>query len=132
MFSQKYRLTSKDVRYIQKQRNIIWTSHFGILSIPQYQNKSYHQHSIYIAADTVKKASWRHSLKRKLIELFKERVLLNHSVQRKYYKFFIFLNKKTVSPSLLGTNKQSRENYFSLLADNFIKEWDIVNKKLSL
>ena len=68
MFSKPCRLTTKDVRYIQKQRNVVWTQHFGILRIPQYPNKKYHQASIYIAADTIKKASRRHALKRPLLE----------------------------------------------------------------
>ncbi len=75
MLSQPHRLTTKDVRYIQKQRNVIWTQHFGILRIPQYPNKQYHQSSIYIAADTVKKASRRHSLKRQLLEYHQSQIL---------------------------------------------------------
>jgi len=75
MFSQAHRLTTKDVRYIQKQRNVIWTQHFGVLRIPQYPNKQYHQASIYIAADTVKKASRRHALKRPLLEYLQSQIL---------------------------------------------------------
>lgn len=75
MLPHHYRLTTKDVRYIQKQRNLIWTEHFGFLSIPQYRNKSYHQASIYIAADTVKKATRRHALKRQLLEHLQSQIL---------------------------------------------------------
>ena len=67
MLAKLYRLITKDVRYIQKQKNIVWTQHFGFLWIKQYPNRKYHQCSIYIAADTVKKAAWRHQLKRKLL-----------------------------------------------------------------
>ncbi len=75
MLSQSHRLTTKDVRYIQKQRNVIWTQHFGILRIPQYPNKKFHQASLYIAADTVKKASRRHALKRQLLEHLQSQIL---------------------------------------------------------
>jgi RNase P protein component len=75
MFAKSHRLTTKDVRYIQKQRNVIWTQHFGVLWIPQYANKRFHQVSLYIAADTVKKASRRHALKRKLLEYLQSQIL---------------------------------------------------------
>lgn len=132
MFSQPHRLTTKDVRYIQKQRNVIWTQHFGILRIPQYPNKSYHQASIYIAADTVKKASRRHSLKRPLLEHLQSQILPTQWTRQKYYKFFIFLNKKTVTAWQLGSNKQSRDVYFQWLSQSFQKERNLVNKRLSL
>jgi hypothetical protein len=132
MLQQSYRLTTKDVRYIQKQRNVIWTQHFGILRIPQYPNRLYHQASIYIAADTIKKASRRHALKRQLLEHLQSQISWKQSKSQKYYKFFIFLNKKTVTSWSFGSSKQSRDDYFMLLAQNFKKERETVNKRLSL
>lgn len=132
MFSQSYRLTTKDVRYIQKQRNVIWTQHFGILRIPQYANKLYHQASIYIAADTIKKASRRHALKRQLLEHLQSQILSEQWKSQKYYKFFVFLNKKTVTSQSFASSKQSRDEYFTMLSQNFKKERETVNKRLSL
>lgn len=130
MFSQSFRLTTKDVRYIQKQRNVIWTQHFGILRIPQYPNKKYHQISLYIAADTVKKASRRHALKRKLLEHLQSQILPCQENSQKYYKLFVFLNKKTVTANAFGDSKQSREEYTTILYNNLKKERSFVNKKL--
>jgi RNase P protein component len=132
MFSQSHRLTTKDVRYIQKQRNVIWTQHFGILRIPQYPNKRYHQASLYIAADTVKKASRRHALKRQLLEHLQSQIVWKQGTSQKYYKFFVFLNKKTVTSWQLGSGKETRDEYFMLLSQNFKKERETVNKRLSL
>jgi RNase P protein component len=132
MFTKSHRLTTKDVRYIQKQRNVIWTQHFGILRIPQYPNKKYHQTSIYIAADTVRKASRRHALKRQMLEYIQLQILPQQWVSQKYYKFFIFLNKKTVTAWQLGDTKISREDYFKVLYQSLQKERSTVNKKLSL
>ncbi len=132
MFSQAHRLTTKDVRYIQKQRNVIWTQHFGILRIPQYPNKRFHQASLYIAADTVKKASRRHALKRPLLEHLQSQILSKQWTSQNYYKFFIFLNKKTVTAWQFGSTKQSRESYTTVLCQAFQKERAFVNKKLSL
>lgn len=132
MLSQAHRLTTKDVRYIQKQRNVIWTQHFGILRIPQYPNKQYHQTSLYIAADTVKKASRRHALKRPLLEHFQSQILPKQWTSQKYYKFFVFLNKKTVTAWQFGSTKQAREEYNTFLCSSFKKEREIVKKKLSL
>jgi RNase P protein component len=132
MLSQSHRLTTKDVRYIQKQRNVIWTQHFGVLRIPQYPNRSYHQTSIYIAADTIKKASRRHALKRQLLEHLQSQIISQQWMRQKYYKFFIFLNKKTVTSWQLGSTKQSRDEYFTLLSQSFKQQREIVNKRLSL
>ncbi len=132
MFSQSQRLTTKDVRYIQKQRNVIRTQHFGVLRIPQYSNRSYHQLSVYIAADTIKKASRRHQIKRQLLEHLQSQILTKQQSGKKFYKLFIFLNKKTVTSWQIGSTKDSRDSFFWLLQKNFIKERDIVNKKLSL
>lgn len=97
MFSQSQRLTTKDVRYIQKQRNVIRTEHFGVLRIPQYPNRAYHQLSVYIAADTIKKASRRHQIKRQLLEYLQSQILSEQQLGKKYFKMFIFLNKKNVT-----------------------------------
>lgn len=97
MFSQSQRLTTKDVRYIQKQRNVIRTQHFGVLRIPQYTNRAYHQLSVYIAADTIKKASRRHQIKRQLLEHLQSQILTKQQSGKKFYKLFIFLNKKIVT-----------------------------------
>lgn len=132
MFSQSQRLTTKDVRYIQKQRNVIRTEHFGVLRIPQYPNRSYHQLSVYIAADTIKKASRRHQLKRQLLEHLQSQILRKEQSGKKFYKLFIFLNKKNVTSWQLGSTKESRDNFFQLLQTFFIKEWETVNKKLAL
>ena len=68
MLPQTSRLTSKDVRYIQKIRKIAFSDHFRVQRVPQYANRAFHQISIYIAADKVHKASWRHYIKRRLIQ----------------------------------------------------------------
>lgn len=132
MFSQSQRLTTKDVRYIQKQRNVIRTQHFGVLRIPQYPNRAYHQLSVYIAADTIKKASRRHQIKRQLLEHLQSQILTKQQSGKKFYKLFIFLNKKTVTAWQIWSTKDSRDSFFWLLKKDFIKERDIVNKKLSL
>lgn len=132
MFKKSYRLTTKDVRYIQKQRNIVRTEHFGFLRIPQYPNRNYHQVSIYIAADTIKKASRRHQIKRKLLEHVQSQILPQQNVWKKFYKIFIFLNKKTVFSSLVWKSKESRDQYFDSLYSNIKQERHTVNKKLSI
>lgn len=138
MFQKPHRLTTKDVRYIQKQRNVVRTQHFGVLWIPQYANKPYHQISLYIAADTVKKASRRHAIKRPLLEHLQSKILpqqqsrLSRQSGKKFYKLFVFLNKKTVTASMLGDTKKTRDKCFADLAICLKKEREVVNKRLSL
>ncbi|MBP7885206.1 ribonuclease P protein component [Patescibacteria group bacterium] len=75
MFPRPLRLTVKDIRYIQRQRQTRFSQHFRLQSIPQYPNKKYHQCSIYIAADIVHRAARRHQLKRQLLEIVKSRLM---------------------------------------------------------
>lgn len=129
MFPQPYRLTTKDVRYIQKQRNVIRTEHFGVLWIPQYPNRKYHQVSIYMAADTVKKAARRHALKRQLLEYIQQQLLPKQWTRQNYYKLFVFLNKKSVTQQ---TFVSDRKEAIESLRKWFIKEWWFVAKKLTI
>lgn len=132
MFRQRYRLTSKDVRYIQKQRNLIWTQHFGFLWIKQYPNRHYHQLSMYIPADTVKKAVWRHQLKRKLLATLPlPKIPLSTKSGSQFFKIFIFLNKKNISPLVFSQSPQERTEAINSLTNHFLKEWHICQQKLS-
>ena len=130
MLSQAHRLTTKDVRYIQKQRNIVWTQHFGFLWIQQYPNRKYHQCSIYIAADTVKKAAWRHGLKRQLLPELESTLETSHQSGQKFYKLFIFLNKKNFLPTTITGEKIERTKAIDIVRKNFQKEWGIARNKL--
>jgi hypothetical protein len=67
-----------------------------------------------------------------LLEYLQSQILPQQWTSQNYYKFFIFLNKKTVTAWLLGSTKQSREAYFQELSQSFQKERSIVNKRLSL
>ena len=130
MLAQLYRLLTKDVRYIQKQKNMVWTQHFGFLWIKQYPNRKYHQCSVYIAADTVKKAAWRHQLKRKLLAELEITLPTHHPSEQPFYKLFIFLNKKNVLPTLITGEKENRDQAILVLASKFQKEWLLCRKKL--
>ena len=120
MLPQSRRLTSKDVRYIQKVRKIAFSDHFRVQRVPQYPNRRYHQISIYIAADKIHRASWRHYVKRRLIEALKT---LNQKPEtQKYYKIFLSLNPKTVQVDPRQLETKARKEYFDSLVENFQKE----------
>lgn len=124
MLAQSYRLITKDVRYIQKQKNIVWTQHFGFLWIKQYPNRKYHQCSLYIAADTVRKAVWRHQLKRKLLTEIETTIqTTSQQSDQPFYKLFIFLNKKNVIPTCITGERENRDKAIAQLVSNFKKEW---------
>ena len=120
MLPQHLRLSSKDVRYIQKQRNIVWTKHFGVLRIKQYANRGFHQWSIYIAADTVKKAARRHELKRQLLEQFDPTIRKQSSSGTWFFKVFVFLNKKNIHPDLFSGSASERHKSIAKIASTFI------------
>lgn len=128
MLAQQYRLTTKDVRYIQKQKNIVWTQHFWFLWIPQYSNRKFHQCSLYIAADTVKKATRRHQLKRQLLSELEWSI--HQSESTTFYKIFVFLNKKNILPTMISWDTMQRQKNIAYILYNFKKEWSICRKKL--
>lgn len=130
MLAQEYRLTTKDVRYIQKQKNIVWTQHFGFLWIRQYPNRKFHQCSLYIAADTVKKSVRRHQLKRKLLVQLEQWLKSSEKSVSQFYKLFIFLNKKNVSPTLLSWQHEHRRQAIDMMTQSFTQEWSLARKKL--
>ena len=130
MLPQSQRLTTKDVRYIQKQKNIVWTQHFWFLWIRQYPNRQYHQCSLYIAADTIKKSVRRHQLKRKLLSYLEPSLRTPKQSERQFYKLFIFLNKKYVTPDLMNGESDHRKQSRDKLAQSFQQERWIARKKL--
>lgn len=116
MYAQSYRLTTKDVRYIQKQKNIIWTKYFGCLWIRQYPNRRYHQCSLYLAADTIRKSVRRHQLKRQLLAQLP--ASLTQPIGSGFFKFFIFLNKKNLNPDQFGRTASERQKMITILRDD--------------
>ena len=130
MLAQEYRLTTRDVRYIQKQKNIVWTQHFGFLWIRQYPNRKFHQCSLYIAADTVKKSVRRHQLKRKLLVQLEQWFTPSQGSGQQFYKIFVFLNKKNIPPTLVTGEKEKRDSAIEQIVKDFQKEQGICLKKL--
>lgn len=120
MLPQSRRLTSKDVRYIQKVRKIAFSDHFRVQRVPQYPNRRFDQISIYIAADKIHRASWRHYVKRRMIERIRDYAL--RITNGKYYKIFISLNPKTIQVDPRQLETKARKEYFDSLVDNFQKE----------
>ncbi len=111
MFPRPLRLTVKDIRYIQRQRQTRFSQHFRLQYIRQYPNKKYHQCSIYIAADIVHRAARRHQLKRQLLEIVKSRLMQSSPLSKgdrgglvqnptskiqNFSKLFLSLNPKNV------------------------------------
>lgn len=126
MFLQKYRLTTKDVRYIQYQKNIVWGKYFWFAWIKQYPNRTYNQCSVYIAADRVRKAVRRHQLKRKIMAK-----LIDFPFQDwPHYKVFVFLNKKNVDPNVINWDKQDRDKQMLALVEGFERDRHYAKSKL--
>lgn len=120
MLPQKIRLTSKDVRYIQKVRKIAFSNNFRIQRVPQYPNRPYHQLSFYIAADKVHKASWRHYIKRRLVQKIANYQL--SIISGGYYKIFLSFNPKNVDIDLRGKSAEERTLWMDTMVKKFEKE----------
>ncbi len=72
MLAKQHRLTSKEVNYILKKRQVISTPNLLFFRIPQYTNRNYNQFWIQLSTKMHKRAVKRNKLKRSYYDLIKE------------------------------------------------------------
>lgn len=76
MIEKQYRLTSKEVNYILKKRQVIATSDFLFFRIPQYTNRSYNQFALQLSAKTHKRAVRRNKMRRLFYDIIEKNNLI--------------------------------------------------------
>ncbi len=115
----KNRLTTKDIRYMLRKRNIIFSQYFSCLRVPQYVDKKYHQYSVNIGLAYSKSAVKRRKLKKMLLAHLRTLAKVQQPLWWKYYKLFFSLNKKNI-PDLQSRfawmSRLQQKKYVSTLA----------------
>lgn len=72
MLSKHHRLTTKEVNYILKKRQVISTPNLLFFWIPQYTNRNYNQFGIQLSTKLHKRSVKRNKLKRSYYNLIEE------------------------------------------------------------
>ncbi len=130
MFPQSNRLTTKDVRYINKQRKSFFTKIFMFSVIPQYSNRKYHQISLHIPKILTKFATARHFIKRRLISFLEEKLVLDKEINNKFYKIFINFNKKNIPLTKSSLDKHWKYDFIENLVLDFERDWKFYISKI--
>ena len=115
MIKQKFRLKSKDVRYLTKKRQYCIKWIFGFWRIKQYPNKEFNQISCHIWVKLSKNATTRNQLRRCIMKYIENKNLTALKINWQYYKIFVNLDKNKLSEltKFLEWNpKDSRNIYF--------------------
>jgi len=98
MFAQKFRLTSKDIKFMTRKRQFIPVWLFGFFYIKQYPNRQFNQISSHVTIKLDKRAVKRRIIKRTIIQYLKEKNIIDKPIKWHFFKIFIILNKKQLEP----------------------------------
>ena len=118
MLKKQYRLTTKDINYILKRRQIIATPDFVFFYIPQYPNRPYNQFAIQISSKLHKRSVRRNKLKR----MYYDSIEKNNLIMQKIHKTNGFIK------AIALPHKKDIEQRHKLLDT---KSRDMIQKSLS-
>ncbi len=122
MIPGKNRLTTKDVKYINRQKKTFFTKNFAFSAISQYPNRKYNQISLHIPRKLTKFASKRHFIKRRLIHYLQKRLNLNQNIKNWFYKIFINFNKKTLEIKKSYLEEHWKYNFTEKILKDFERD----------
>ena len=97
LIKHKYRLRTKDVRYLTKKRQYIVRWFFGFRWIKQYPNRQFNQVSCHIGVKLSKNATTRNQLRRVIMNYIRDNNIETTSINWEFYKIFINLDKNKLS-----------------------------------
>lgn len=97
MIKQKFRLKTKDVRYLTKKRQYCVKGIFGFRRIKQYPNRQFNQISCHIWVKLSKNATTRNQIRRCIMKYIENNDLEKLAINNQYYKIFINLDKNKLA-----------------------------------
>lgn len=94
MLAHRYRLRSKEVRFLTKKRQYYSQGYFGFFYVQQYANRAYHQVSFHVSIKYSKHATKRNRLKRQVMRRIRDWENFKLPFAGTYRKVFVVLNKQ--------------------------------------
>ncbi len=115
MIKHKFRLRTKDVRYLTRKRQYCVKWVFGFWWIKQYPNRQFNQISCHIGVKLSKNATTRNQLRRVVINYIRDNNVITMPINWEFYKIFINLDKNSLpklTKYIQEHHKTERNEYF--------------------
>ncbi len=115
MIKHKFRLRTKDVRYLTKKRQYCVKWIFGFRRIKQYPNRQFNQISCHIGVKLSKNATTRNQLRRVIMNYIRDNNIETTPIKWNFYKVFVNLDKNKLpelTKYIQEHNKSERSTYF--------------------
>ena len=115
LIKHKFRLRTKDVRYLTKKRQYCAKGIFGFWWIKQYPNREFHQISCHIGVKLSKNATTRNQIRRIIMNYIRDNNIITTPINWDFYKIFINLDKNKLpelTKYLEEHSKSQRNTYF--------------------
>lgn len=115
LIKHKFRLRTKDVRYLTKKRQYCTKGIFGFRRIKQYPNRQFNQISCHVWVKLSKNASTRNQIRRAIINYIRDNDIITTPINWEFYKIFINIDKNKLpelTKYIQEHNKSERNEYF--------------------
>ena len=114
LIKHKFRLRTKDVRYLTKKRQYSTNWIFSFRWVKQYPNKEFNQISCHIGIKLSKKATTRNQFRRVIMNYIRDNNLTTTPINWQFYKIFINLNKNSLPETVkyLEEHNKSEQNLY--------------------
>lgn len=97
LIKHKFRLRTKDVRYLTKKRQYCVKWIFGFRWIKQYPNRNFNQISCHIGVKLSKNATTRNHIRRIIMNYIRDKKIEFNPINWEFYKIFINLDKNKLT-----------------------------------
>lgn len=115
LIKHKFRLRTKDVRYLTKKRQYCVKWIFGFWWIKQYPNRNFNQISCHIGVKLSKNATTRNQLRRVIMNYIRDNNIELTPINWEFYKIFVNLDKNRLpelTKYIQEHQKSERNIYF--------------------
>lgn len=119
MIKSKFRLRTKDVRYLTKKRQYYVKWLFWFRRIPQYPNRQFNQISCHIWVKLSKNATTRNSLRRRIMNIIRDESLSTKYINWQYYKIFVNLNKNSIPDFIKFLDQHTKTEGYQYIENEF-------------
>ena len=119
LIKHKFRLRTKDVRYLTKKRQYCVKGIFGFWWIKQYPNRQFNQISCHIGVKLSKNATTRNQLRRVIMNYIRDNSIEQSTINWEFYKIFINLDKNKLPELLKYIQEHNKSEWNAYFANEF-------------